>query len=252
MVLVRLRASRIATYFYYDGDSTMIFHVGRLFVVIAMMFAAACGQAAQETKKETSAPAVERLEVDSEHSDHRPVLLVVGDSISAGYGLPPGNSYPDVMQRALDAEHIPWHVVNQGVSGDTTAGGAARITAGLNTMPKVVLLELGGNDGLRGMPLATTRANLEKMITIYQKAGAQVVLAGMTLPPNYGPDYIKGFEQIYKDLAAKYKVKLIPFLLSDIVTKDMHYFQPDGIHPTEEGAKIVAKTALKTLQPLLK
>jgi acyl-CoA thioesterase-1 len=156
------------------------------------------------------------------------------------------------MQRTLDAENIPWHVVNQGVSGDTTAGGAARITAGLNAMPKVVLLELGGNDGLRGMPLTATRANLEKMITVYQKAGAQVVLAGMTLPPNYGPDYIKGFEQIYKDLAAKYRVKLIPFLLTDMITKDLRYFQPDGIHPTEEGAQIVAKTALKTLRPLLK
>jgi acyl-CoA thioesterase-1 len=102
------------------------------------------------------------------------------------------------------------------------------------------------------MPLTATRANLEKMITIYQKAGAQVVLAGMTLPPNYGPDYIKGFEQIYKDLAAKYRVKLIPFLLTDMITKDLRYFQPDGIHPTEEGAQIVAKTALKTLRPLLK
>jgi acyl-CoA thioesterase-1 len=220
------------------------------------MFVVACGQPAQEAKRETSAPPVEQAAPQpapkQETPDNRKVLLVVGDSISAGYGLQPGQSYPDVMQRTLDAENLPWHVVNQGVSGDTTSGGAARITAGLNAMPKVVLLELGGNDGLRGMPLAATRANLEKMITVYQKAGAQVVLAGMTLPPNYGPDYIKGFEQIYKDLAAKYKVKLIPFLLADMITKDLRYFQPDGIHPTENGAEIVADTALKTLRPLLK
>jgi acyl-CoA thioesterase-1 len=245
----------MATYFYYDGDSIMIFHVKQWIVLIACVFAA-CSQPTEEAKKETSAPPIEQAApapaLKQETPDNRKVLLVVGDSISAGYGLAPGLSYPSVMQRTLDAEHIDWHVVNQGVSGDTTSGGAARITAGLNAVPKVVLLELGGNDGLRGMPLASTRANLEKMITVYQKAGAQVVLAGMTLPPNYGPDYIKGFEQMYKDLAMKYKVKLIPFLLADMITKDLQYFQPDGIHPTEEGAKIVADTALKTLRPLLK
>lgn len=229
----------------------MIFHVGRWFVIFPLSLFVACSQPAPEPRKEASAP-VEQAAPKQEAPDNRKVLLVVGDSISAGYGVPPGASFPDVMQRMLDEEKIPYRVVNQGVSGDTTSGGAARITAAIEAMPSVVLLELGGNDGLRGLPLATTRANLEKMITVFQKAGAQVVLAGMTLPPNYGPDYIKGFEQIYKDLAAKYKVKLIPFLLADMITKDLQYFQPDGIHPTEEGAKIVADTALKTLRPLLK
>jgi acyl-CoA thioesterase-1 len=185
-------------------------------------------------------------------TDNRKVLLVVGDSISAGYGLAPGLSYPSVMQRTLDNEKIAWRVVNQGVSGDTTAGGAARIASGIKAKPAVVLLELGGNDGLRGLPLTTTRTNLEKMIVAYKTAGAQVVLAGMSLPPNYGPDYIKGFEKLYKDLAVKHRIKLIPFLLQDMVTADLRYFQSDGIHPTEEGAKIVAATALKTLRPLLK
>lgn len=184
--------------------------------------------------------------------DNRKVLLVVGDSISAGYGLAPGLSYPSVIQKTLDKEKIQWRVVNQGVSGDTTAGGAARIMSGVKVKPSVVLLELGGNDGLRGIPLKSTRDNLEKMIVAYKTAGAQVVLAGMSLPPNYGPDYIKGFEQIYKDLAAKHKARLIPFLLQDMITQDLRYFQPDGIHPTEDGAKIVAATALKTLRPLLK
>lgn len=152
----------------------------------------------------------------------------------------------------LDKEKLPWRVVNQGVSGDTTSGGVARMQTALERMPAAVLLELGGNDGLRGLPLKSTRENLEKMIKMFQAAGAKVVLAGMTLPPNYGPDYIKGFEQIYRDLAAKYKVPLIPFLLADIITPDLKYFQPDGIHPTAEGAVVVADTVMKTLRPVLK
>lgn len=184
--------------------------------------------------------------------DNRKVLIVFGDSISAGYGLANGQNYPALLQAKLDQEKLPWRVVNQGVSGDTTSGGVARMQRALERMPAAVLLELGGNDGLRGLPLKSTRENLEKMIRMFQAAGAKVVLAGMTLPPNYGPDYIKGFEQIYRDLAAKYKIPLIPFLLADIVTSDMKYFQPDGIHPTYEGSRIVADTAMKSLRPVLK
>jgi acyl-CoA thioesterase-1 len=178
-------------------------------------------------------------------------MVVFGDSISAGYGLEAGLSFPDVMQRMLDVEELPWRVVKQGISGDTTAGGAARIAGALAAKPSLVLVELGGNDGLRGIPLTSTRANLEEMIVAFQGAGARVVLAGMTLPPNYGPDYIRGFEQIFKDLAAKYKVKLIPFLLSDIITPDLRYFQSDGIHPTAAGAEIVAGTVMKAVRPML-
>jgi acyl-CoA thioesterase I len=179
------------------------------------------------------------------------VLAVFGDSLAAGYGLPQGKSFPDSLQKKLDAAGYQWRVVNLGISGDTTEGGAARIDSATSLQPSIVVLELGGNDGLRGMPLASTRQNLERMIAEFQKAGAKVVLAGMSLPPNYGPDYIQGFEKIYKDLAAQYHAPLIPFLLSDIVTKDLRYFQPDGIHPTAPGAEIVAGTVLRTLEPLL-
>lgn len=230
----------------------MIVLVKRFVPLFALMLAACSSTPAPEEKappqRETAAPAPAPAPID----DPRKVLLVVGDSISEGYGLAPGLSYPSVMQRALDAEKLPWRVVNQGVSGDTTAGGAARIQAALDAKPSVVLLELGGNDGLRGIPLTATKENLEKMILAFKAAGAQVVLAGMSLPPNYGPDYIQGFENIFKELAAQHKVKLIPFLLSDMITPDLRYFQRDGIHPTEDGAKIVADTALKTLRPLLK
>jgi len=129
--------------------------------------------------------------------DTKKVLVVFGDSLSAGYGVPPGQSYPDDLQRKLDAQGYAWRVVNLGISGDTTSGGLARVNTGTALRPAMVLLELGGNDGLRGLPLATTRENLDQIIAAFERAGARVVLAGMTLPPNYGPDYIRGFEAIY-------------------------------------------------------
>jgi len=183
--------------------------------------------------------------------DTRKVLVVFGDSISAGYGLRPGQSYPDVLQRRLDGEKLAWRVVNLGISGDTTQGGVARLATATAQKPTMVLLELGGNDGLRGTPLANTRANLETMINAFRTVGAQVVLAGMTLPPNYGQAYVRGFEKIFTDLAAKYKLALIPFILSDIITPDLHLLQPDHIHPTAEGAEIISYTVLRTLKPLM-
>jgi len=183
--------------------------------------------------------------------DTRKVLLVFGDSLSAGYGVPAGQSYPDDLQRKLDAGGYAWRLVNLGISGDTTAGGLARLNTALAVKPAIVLLELGGNDGLRGLPLGTTRENLDQMIAAFERGGARVVLAGMTLPPNYGPDYIHNFETIFTGLAAKYKLPLIPFLLQDIATRDMRYFQRDGIHPTSEGALIVADTVMRVLKPML-
>jgi acyl-CoA thioesterase I len=183
--------------------------------------------------------------------DTRKKLVVFGDSLSAGYGLGPGESYPDDLQRKLDAAGYAWHVVNLGISGDTSEGGVARLDAAVALQPSIAIVELGGNDGLRGLPLEVTRKNLEAMIKAFQGAGAKVVLAGMTLPPNYGATYIKGFEKIYKELAASHHCTLIPFLLSDIVTPDLHYLQRDGIHPTAEGAEIVAGTVLRAVKPLL-
>jgi len=182
--------------------------------------------------------------------DTKRVLVVFGDSLSAGYGVPPGQSYPDDLQRKLNAEGYAWRVVNLGISGDTTSGGLARVNTGTALRPAMVLLELS-NDGLRGLPLAMTRENLDQMIAAFEHVGARVVLAGMTLPPNYGPDYIHSFEAIYSGLAAKYKLTLIPFLLRDIATQDMRYFQRDGIHPTAEGAQIVSNTVFRAIKPLL-
>jgi acyl-CoA thioesterase-1 len=232
----------------------MLVLVKRFFV--AAILTALCGCSSEPTEPRESKRSVVPTPTPAPTApppvaDSRKVLVVFGDSLSAGYGLRPGESFPDDLQKKLDAERLPWHVVNLGISGDTTEGGVARIDTAVSLKPAIVVLELGGNDGLRGFPLKNTRENLDTMVVAFRRAGARVVLAGMTLPPNMGPDYVRGFELIYKDLAAKYKLTLIPFLLVDLVTPDLRYLQPDGIHPTVEGAEIVSGTVLRALKPLL-
>jgi acyl-CoA thioesterase-1 len=214
---------------------------------VAALALCACSKPSQEVR-ESPAPAATPA---SAAPDNRKALVVFGDSLAAGYGLEAGQSFPDDLQKKLDAQGFAWHVANLGISGDTTEGGVARMDSATALKPGIVIVELGGNDGLRGLPLAMTRQNLETMIETFQRAGARVVLAGMTLPPNYGTDYIRGFEKIYKDLAAKYRLTFIPFLLSDIVTSDLRYLQHDGIHPTADGAEIVSGTVLRAIKPLL-
>ncbi|HEV2687988.1 MAG TPA: arylesterase [Bryobacteraceae bacterium] len=177
--------------------------------------------------------------------------MAFGDSLTAGFGAEPGNSYPDFLQKELDQAGLRWRVVNAGVSGDTTTDGVNRLAEVLGYKPHVVILEFGGNDGLRGLPLETTRANLEQMVVTLQKAGVMVVLAGMTLPPNYGPEYIRGFEQIYRELGVKYKLTRIPFLLEGVAT-DRSLMQRDGLHPTARGNEKVAATVMKYLKPILR
>ena len=177
-------------------------------------------------------------------------IVAFGNSLTAGFGADPGRSYPDYLQKELDKRGYAWRVVNAGVSGDTTQDGLARIAEALQYKPAIVILEFGGNDGLRGLPVAATRTNLEQMIQELQKSGVRVVLAGMTLPPNYGPDYIGSFDKVYKDLAAQYKVPLIPFLLQG-VGGNGSLMQRDGLHPTAEGNEKVAENVMRVLEPLL-
>ena len=183
--------------------------------------------------------------------DSRPVLLAFGDSLTAGYGVPRGSGYPEQLQRKLDALGYKYRIVNMGISGDTTSGGRARMQAALNVMPSVVILELGANDGLRGQPVAQMQANLEEMIGEFQKAGVKVVLAGMTLPRNYGSAYVGSFEDVFRNLAKKYNLALIPFFLEG-VAGNPKYTLDDFLHPNADGYVLVTDMVMKTLGPVLK
>jgi acyl-CoA thioesterase I len=183
--------------------------------------------------------------------DSRPVILAFGNSLTAGYGVPPEASYPARLQHALDEQRYKYHVVGMGISGDTTSVGRSRMKAALAQQPSIVILELGANDGLRGLPIAQMRTNLEDMIKDFQKAGSKVVLAGMTLPKNYGEAYVKSFEDVFRDLAKKYDLVLIPFFL-DGVAGNAKYTLEDLMHPNAAGYVRVTAIVMKTLEPLLK
>ena len=181
-----------------------------------------------------------------------PTILVMGDSLSAEYGLQRGTGWVALLEQRLKAKHLNYSVVNASISGETTAGGAARLAAALaQARPSVVIIELGGNDGLRGLDLAAMRANFEAMIMQSQKAGARVLLAGMQLPPNYGRDYTARFGAIYPELAKQYKTALVPFILEGLGDKP-ELFQADGIHPLMEMHPRILDNVWPALEPLLK
>jgi len=183
--------------------------------------------------------------------DTRPLILCYGDSLTAGYGTEPGESYPDDLQRLLDAQGYHYRVLNLGVSGNTTKDGLDRIARVLAHHPAIVVLEFGGNDGLRGLPLDQTKANLSSMIDQLQHNGATVALAGITLPPDYGKDYIGKLNAMYPALAKQYHLRLLPFLLQDVygIPGDM---QDDATHATAQGNKQVAINVERLIAPLLK
>ena len=179
--------------------------------------------------------------------DTRPVIVAFGDSLTAGVA---GRSYPEQLQDMLDQTDLRFRVDNQGVSGDTTTDGLARIENVIAQKPRLVLLEFGGNDGLRGVPVSATEKNLDEMIQRLQRESIPVVLLGITLPPNYGPDYVKPFTAMFPKLAAQYHLRLMPFLLLHVY-QNSALMQPDGIHPNGDGNKIVARDVLGLIQPLL-
>ena len=184
-------------------------------------------------------------------SDHRPVIVCFGDSLTAGYGTDPGQSYPDYLQADLDANGFHYRVANEGISGNTTKDGVDRVASIVAMRPAIVVVEFGGNDGLRGLPIADSRANLDKIVSTLKASGTKVVLAGITLPPDYGPDYIQQFDQTYTLLARKYHIPLLPFLLRGVFGTD-GMMQADRTHATAKGNKVVANNVLPLLTPLLK
>lgn len=183
--------------------------------------------------------------------DTRPLIVCFGDSLTAGHGTDIGQSYPDYLQSDLDALGYSYRVVNEGISGNTTKDGVDRLNRILSMKPAVVVVEFGGNDGLRGLPIADTRANLDKIIGTLKSHRIKVVLAGITLPPNYGPDYIHQFNATYTLLAHKYRVPMLPFLLKGVFGVP-GMMQEDMTHATAAGNKIVAKNILPLVRPLLK
>ena len=181
----------------------------------------------------------------------RPVLVCYGDSITAGLGLQDGQSFPDALQRDLEARGYHYQVSNQGTSGATTKDAVAGLRAILALHPAVVIVEFGGNDGLRGLPLVETRRNLDAVLTALESAHIKVVLAGITLPPNYGREYIQAFEQLFRELTTKHHVAFVPMLYKDLIGVP-GTIQPDGIHPTAKGSEIIARTLLPVMTPLLR
>ena len=189
---------------------------------------------------------------ENEHKDDgRPVLVCFGDSLTEGHGTGAGQSYPDYLQADLDGLHYRYRVDNQGVSGDTTKDGVARLPEVLALRPAVAVVEFGGNDGLRGVPIEDTRANLDEIVSTLQHAGIKVALAGITLPPDYGPDYIKQFDDTYTVLAKKYRVPLLPFLLQHVYGVP-GMMQRDNIHATAKGNQMVARNVLPLVTQLLR
>jgi acyl-CoA thioesterase-1 len=181
----------------------------------------------------------------------RPILVCFGDSITAGYGLETGQSFPDALQRDLDHRGYRYKVINQGTSGATTKDAVAALRTILLLHPQIVLVEFGGNDGLRGLPLSETRRNLDAVLTVLENAHIKTLLAGITLPPNYGQEYIQQFELLYRDLAQKHHTAFVPMLYKNLVNVP-GTIQPDGIHPTAKGSEIIVRTLLPALMPLLK
>lgn len=181
------------------------------------------------------------------------VILFFGDSLTAGYGLEQGEAFPEIIQEKIDSLNLNYKVVNAGLSGETTSGGKNRIDWVLKQNVDVFVLELGANDGLRGIPLSETRNNLQEIIDFVKKKNPdiKIILAGMQIPPNMGQDYTTGFKNIFPELAEKNDLELIPFLLEDVAgNPDLN--QQDGIHPTAEGQEILANNVWEVLAPVVK
>jgi len=180
-----------------------------------------------------------------------PVLLVLGDSLSAGYGMDRDQSWVSLLDNRLKEGGYSYRIFNSSISGDTTQGGLARLPRLLETyQPEIVIVELGANDGLRGINPDITRENLSRMIRQSQQAGALVLLAGIRLPPNYGPAYLQKFESIYGDLASEYDTLLVPFFMRGVAMSP-EFLQADNIHPNEKGQPVLLDNVWKVLEPAL-
>lgn len=219
----------------------------RVFIGLTMLVYASCTQPdvpPAEVRGTADTRAAERS------NSARPRIVFLGDSLTAGYGLAKQESVPSLIQARLQANGYPYEVINAGVSGDTSAGGLSRLDWSLEGDVKILVLELGANDGLRGLPIAGMKRNLTEIITRAQARGIKVVLTGMEAPPNFGAAYTDEFRQVYRDLATAHDVTFIPFYL-DGVAGLPHLNIADGMHPNAEGSRIIERAVWRTLEPLL-
>jgi len=219
------------------------------FLLITLSFS--CGESPNK-KEENSAKEIDAAAIKNQKTADKKVILFYGTSLTAGMGLDPNEAFPAVIQQKIDSLKLPYEVVNAGLSGETTAGGKNRINWVLNQKIAVFVLELGANDGLRGVPLTETKSNLQAIIDVVKEKNpdTKIVLVGMEIPPNMGEDYTSEFRSIFPDLAKKNKLELVPFLLQNVGgVKELN--QADGIHPTAEGQKILANNVWKVLKPVI-
>lgn len=215
---------------------------------LVLVAVAGCGSRDADT-----AVKIERAPSDAEAPtappDTRPRVVVLGDSLTAGLGLSPEQAYPTLLQQRLNDSGLRYQVVNAGVSGDTSAGGLRRLDWALEGDVRVLIVALGGNDALRGLPIEELRRNLSEIVERAQSRKVDVILAGMEAPPNFGRDYTVGFHDVFPGLARKYRTALVPFLLEGVAGIDAMN-QRDGIHPTAAGARKVADNVWAALKPL--
>lgn len=240
--------------FHHPKFKSRFYHV--LLVILLGVFFVGCQRSSQSGEQlqpaTASNPSVSPAPaMISLNSENLPAVVAFGDSLTAGYGLGSDESYTSLLQRKLDENGYHYHVVNAGVSGDTSAGGARRIDWALQSgTVKVLILELGGNDGLRGLSVADMKKNLSHIIESAQARKVKVILAGMEAPPNMGADYTREFRQAFRDLAKQYQIPFIPFVLEGIGGR-AELNQPDGIHPNAEGEKVLTENVWRVLEPLL-
>jgi acyl-CoA thioesterase I len=227
-------------------------HRFAIWSLVISLCAGACARSENETveRRGEQSDHAAGTTADSTPTVSKPRIVFLGDSLTAGLGLERSQAVPALVQKRLDAAGYDYEVVNQGVSGDTSAGGVSRLDYALNGDVRVLVIELGGNDGLRGLPVEATKQNLAQIIAGAKAKGVTVLLTGMEAPPNNGPAYTAAFRQLFRDLAREQNVAFMPFYL-DGVAGIPALNQSDGIHPTAEGAVIVERTLWKSLQPLL-
>lgn len=218
--------------------------------VAALVLAIGCSRQSETPRTETPAPRAPSAP-QAPPALRAPSIVFLGDSLTAGLGLAPDRSYPSLIGKRLKDKGYDYQIVNAGVSGDTSAGGLRRLDWSLDGDVRVLIVALGANDGLRGLPTKELKNNLAAVLTRAREKDIPVILAGMEAPPNNGPDYTRDFRNVYSDLAKEYKVRFIPFLLQG-VAGDATLNQSDGIHPNVRGAEIVADVVWKELEPMLR